>query len=163
MSEEIQDKLDGQITGIGPGAGLTRLSKKALDEYGLRDQGYRLLTSSGSGMTAALQRAIRNEEWIVVTGWSPHWKFGRFDLRYIEDPKGVLGDIERADILARQGFYREFPEVYEMLDRISIPLSDVQAGMDTGERKGYETAAKQYVENNSELVDFWITGELPTN
>ena len=162
-SEEIQDKLDGQITGIGPGAGLTRLSKKALDEYGLKDAGYRLLTSSGSGMTAALKRAIRNEEWIVVTGWSPHWKFGRFDLRYIEDPKGVLGDIERADILARQGFYREFPEVYEMLDRMSIPLSDVQAGMDVGEQEGYPTAAKQYVEANPELVEFWITGELPTN
>jgi glycine betaine/proline transport system substrate-binding protein len=123
--------------------------------------GYRLVVSSGSGMTAALKRAIRNEEWIVVTGWSPHWKFGRFDLRYIDDPKGVLGSIERADILAREGFYREFPEVYEMLDRISIPLSDVQAGMDVGERKDYPTAAKQYVENHPKLVNFWITGELP--
>ena len=157
-SEEIREKLDGEIIGIGPGAGLTRLSKEAMDEYGLKDAGYRLVVSSGSGMTAALKRAIRNEEWIVVTGWSPHWKFGRC---YIDDPKGVLGDIERADILAREGFYREFPEVYEMLDRMSIPLSDVQAGMDVGEQKDYPTAAKQYVENNPELVDFWMTGELP--
>ncbi|MBK1669043.1 glycine/betaine ABC transporter substrate-binding protein [Rhodovibrio sodomensis] len=160
-SEEIREKLDGQIIGIGPGAGLTRLSKDAMNEYGLKDAGYRLVVSSGSGMTAALKRAISNEEWIVVTGWSPHWKFGRFDLRYIDDPKGVLGSIERADILAREGFYREFPNVYEMLDRISIPLEDVQAGMDVGERKGYPTAAKQYVENHPDLVNFWITGEMP--
>jgi len=160
-SEEVMEKLDGKIIGIGPGAGLTRLSKKAMDEYGLKDMGYNLVISSGSGMTAALKRAIRNEEWIVVTGWSPHWKFGRWDLRYIDDPKGVLGSIERADILAREGFYREFPKVYEMLDRITIPLEDVQAGMDVGERKDYDIAAKQYVENNPDLVNFWITGELP--
>ncbi|MDZ7749362.1 MAG: glycine betaine ABC transporter substrate-binding protein [Halofilum sp. (in: g-proteobacteria)] len=159
-SADIREKLDGKIIGIGPGAGLTRLSKKAMDEYGLKDAGYNLVISSGSGMTAALKRAINNEDWIVVTGWSPHWKFGRWDLRYIEDPKGVLGGIERADIMAREGFYREFPDVYEMLDRMTIPLDDVQAGMDVGERKGYDTAAKQYVENNPELVNFWITGEM---
>lgn len=132
-SEEVMERLDGKIVGINPGA----------------------------GMTAALRRAIDKDEWVVVTGWSPHWKFGRWDLRYIDDPKGVLGTIERADIIARTGFYREFPDVYEMLDRMTIPLDDVQAGMDVGERKDYETAARQYVENHSDLVDFWITGELP--
>lgn len=159
-SDEVREKLDGKIIGIGPGAGLTRLSKKAMDEYGLKDAGYNLVISSGSGMTAALKRAINSEDWIVVTGWSPHWKFGRWDLRYIEDPKGVLGSIERADIVARTGFYREFPDVYEMLDRMTIPLDDVQAGMDMGEKKGYEAAAKHYVENHPEIVKHWITGEI---
>jgi glycine betaine/proline transport system substrate-binding protein len=159
-SDEIQEKLDGKIVGIGAGAGLTRLSKKAMDEYGLKDAGYNLVISSGAGMTAALKRAIQKEEWIVVTGWSPHWKFGRWDLRYIEDPKGTLGGIERADIVARTGFYREFPDVYEMLDNMTIPLSDVQAGMDVGERKSYPEAAEQYVKENEELVDSWINGGM---
>jgi glycine betaine/proline transport system substrate-binding protein len=159
-SDEVREMLDGKIIGIGPGAGLTRLSKKAMDEYGLEDAGYQLVVSSGSGMTAALKRAIQNEEPIVVTGWSPHWKFGRWDLRYIDDPKGTLGSIERADIIAREGFYREFPDVHEMLDRMTIPLADVQAGMDVGERKSYPEAAEQYVKENEELVDFWITGEM---
>lgn len=155
-SEEVREKLDGKIVGIGPGAGLTRLSKKAMDEYGLKDAGYNLVISSGSGMTAALRRAINNDEWVVVTGWSPHWKFGRWDLRYIEDPKGTLGGIERADIIAREGFYREAPDVYEMLDNMTIPLDLVQAGMDVGERKSYEVAAEQFVKNNPDLVNSWI-------
>ena len=159
-SEEVMEKLDGKIIGIDPGAGLTRLSTEAMEEYGLSDFGYELVISSGSGMTAALQRAIQNKEWIVVTGWSPHWKFGRWDLRYIEDPQGVLGTIERADILARQGFYREFPDVYEMLDRMSIPLDDVEAGMDMGEKQSYEKAAQEYVENNPQLVEYWVTGKM---
>ena len=160
QNEEVMEMLDGKVIGIGPGAGLTRLSKKAMDEYGLNDMGYNLVISSGSGMTAALKRAINNDEPIVVTGWSPHWKFGRWDLRYIEDPKGTLGSIERADIVARTGFYREFPDVYEMLDRMTIPLDQVQAGMDKGEQSSYEEAAKWYVENNEDLVNHWITGEM---
>ncbi len=160
-SEEVKNKLNGKIIGIDPGAGLTRLSKKAMEEYGLKDYGYELVISSGSGMTAALKRAINNDEWIVVTGWSPHWKFGRWDLRYIADPKGTLGGIERADIMARQGFYRENPDVYEMLDRMTIPLADVQKGMDVGEQSSYDKAARQYVENHPDLVEFWITGDMP--
>jgi glycine betaine/proline transport system substrate-binding protein len=160
-SEEVMEMLDGEIIGIGPGAGLTRLSKKAMDEYGLKDMGYNLVISSGSGMTAALKRAIENQEPIVVTGWKPHWKFGRFDLRYIDDPKSTLGDIERADIVARTGFYREFPDVYEMLDRMTIPLDQVQNGMDKGEQMDYEKAAEWYVKNHPERVEFWITGEVP--
>ncbi|RDD60424.1 hypothetical protein DRB17_18120 [Ferruginivarius sediminum] len=34
-----------------------------------------------AGMTSSLKRAIEREEWVVVTGWSPHWRFGRWDLR----------------------------------------------------------------------------------
>ena len=160
QNEDVMEMLDGEIIGIGPGAGLTRLSKKAMDEYGLNDMGYNLVISSGSGMTAALKRAINKKEPIVVTGWKPHWKFGRWDLRYIEDTKGVLGDIERADIVARTGFYREFPDVYEMLDRMSISLPDVQKGMDKGEQMDYEKAAEWYVKNNKDLVNFWVTGEM---
>ncbi len=159
-NEDVMEMLDGKVVGIGPGAGLTRLSKKAMDEYGLKDMGYNLVISSGSGMTAALKRAINNDEPVVVTGWKPHWKFGRWDLRYIDDPKGTLGSIERADIVARTGFYREFPDVYEMLDRMSIPLDQVQKGMDKGEQMDYEQAAEWYVSNHPDLVDFWVTGEM---
>src|SRR5699024_1690060 len=139
-SDEVRDKLDGRIVGIDPGAGLTRLSKQVMEDYGLSDFGYELSVSSDAGMTAALSRAIDNEEWIVVTGWSPHWKFGRWDLRYIDDPRGTLGGIERADILARKGFYVDEPEVYEMLDRMLIPLEDVEAGMYRGEETSFEQA-----------------------
>ncbi|MDZ7809463.1 MAG: glycine betaine ABC transporter substrate-binding protein [Arhodomonas sp.] len=159
-SEEIRDRLDGTIVGIDPGAGLTRLSEEAIEAYGLDDAGYELQISSGSGMTAALRRAIDREEWIVVTGWSPHWKFGRWDLRYIDDPEGVLGGLERADVLARRGLYRDHPEVYGMLSRIQIPIDDVQAGMYQAEESSYPEAARDYVESNPELVDYWVSGRM---
>src|SRR5690606_21078107 len=89
---EIRKKLKDKIQGIDSGAGITRLSQLALSEYDLDD--YRLMTASGAAMTAALQKAIQNKEWIVVTGWSPHWMFAKWDLRYLKDPKKSLGEGE---------------------------------------------------------------------
>ena len=45
-------------------------------------EGWELLESSTAGMLASLDAAIRNEEPIVVTGWTPHWKFSAYDLKY---------------------------------------------------------------------------------
>lgn len=160
-SEEIMEKLDGKIVGIGSGAGLTRLSKVAMDEYGLKEFGYELQISSGPGMTAALKRAIQNEDWIVVTGWSPHWKFARWDLRYIEDPKKALGGKEHIDTLTRKNLYQDDPEVFNLLTRMNMTLDAVETGMYEGENTSYPQAAKKYVEANPDLVQYWISGEMP--
>ena len=157
-NDEVREMLDGTITGIDPGAGLTRLSKKAIEEYGL--DGYELQISSGAGMTAALERAVNREEWIVVTGWSPHWKFGAYDLRYIDDPKGVLGSYERIHALARQGFYQENPEVAMMISRISIPLAALESAMFDAQETSYEEAVDKFIGNHPKHVNYWVSGEM---
>lgn len=156
--DSVRDKLDGTITGIDPGAGLTRLSKEAIEEYGL--DGYELQISSGAGMTAALKRAVSRDEWIVVTGWSPHWKFGAHDLRYIEDPKGVLGSYERVHALAREGFYQENPEAALFLTRMHLDLDELQDAMFYAQENSYDDAVDRFIEDNPELIDYWVTGKI---
>ncbi|MFW5910390.1 MAG: glycine betaine ABC transporter substrate-binding protein [Thiohalospira sp.] len=156
--DSVREKLDGTITGIDPGAGLTRLSKDALEDYGLDD--YELQTSSGSAMTAALERAARRDEWIVVTGWSPHWKFGAYDLRYLEDPEGSLGGAEHIDALTRKGFYQDNVEVASVVSRIQIPLEMLQDYMYQARESSYEEAVDAFMEEQSQYVDYWVTGEL---
>jgi glycine betaine/proline transport system substrate-binding protein len=156
--DEVRDKLDGTITGIDPGAGLTRLSKQAVEDYGLRD--YELQISSGAGMTAALERAVRRDDWIVVTAWSPHWMFGKYDLRYIDDPQGVLGSFERVVALARTGFYEEDIEAAGFISRMQIPIDDLQAAMYDAQESSYDEAVTKYIADNGKRIDYWITGEL---
>ncbi|MDZ7805324.1 glycine betaine ABC transporter substrate-binding protein [Thiohalophilus sp.] len=154
---EVREKLDGTITGIDPGAGLTRLSKEALKEYGLD---YELQISSGAGMTAALKRAVRRDEWIVVTGWSPHWMFGAFELRYLEDPKGVLGSYERIHAVARKGFYQDNIKAASFFSRMQLPIEDLESAMNDAQETSYEKAVTKYIDENEERIDYWITGEL---
>jgi glycine betaine/proline transport system substrate-binding protein len=156
--DEVVEKLDGTITGIDPGAGLTRLSKQAIEDYAMDD--YELQISSGAGMTAALERAVRRNDWIVVTAWSPHWMFGAYELRYLEDPKGVLGSFERVVALARKGFYQEDIEAASFISRMQIPIDDLQAAMYDAQESSYEEAVTNYIENNQDRIKYWVTGEL---
>lgn len=156
---EVREKLGGRIQGIDPGAGLMQASEKTIEEYGLD---YELVTASGAAMTAAIERAARRDEWIVATGWSPHWKFAKWPLRYLEDPKGTLGGAERVHVMARKGFDQDHPEVTEFLTRMYLPLDALEAMMNDANETSYEEAVDKFIAENGERIDYWVTGEMPS-
>lgn len=155
---EVQKQLSGRIQGIDPGAGLMQASEKALKDYGLKD--YQLISASDAAMLAALDRAVKRKEWIVVTSWSPHWMFANWDLRYLEDPKGTLGGLESVNALVRKGFYQDHPDVYEFLNRMVIPIGDLESMMAEAQKTSYEQAVDTYMKNNKTRIDYWVTGKL---
>ncbi|MGD8617920.1 MAG: glycine betaine ABC transporter substrate-binding protein [Gammaproteobacteria bacterium] len=158
---KVMRKLGNQIHGIDPGAGLMQASEKAIADYGL--DRYRLISSSGAGMTAALSRAIKRQKWIMVTGWSPHWMFARWKLRYLEDPRGSLGGRERIHALVRKGFYQDFPlEVTEFLSRMFIPMEELEQLMAAASETSYEDAVNRYIEQHPDRVNYWVTGLVCT-
>ena len=153
------DKFTNRIIGIDPGAGLMGLSEKAVEAYGYKKM--RLDEGSGATMTAALGDAIRRNEWIVVTAWSPHWMFGRWKLRYLDDPKNTLGGEESIHTFVRMGLKEERPELYNFLDRFHYDdINQLQTLMDWNSVKGAdaEANARRFMKENPELVDSWFEG-----
>ncbi|NRP21170.1 Glycine betaine-binding protein OpuAC [Ensifer adhaerens] len=151
---EIKQKLGSTVQGIDPGAGLTRLSEKALKDYGL--EGYNLQISSEAGMLTSVDRAVRTEKWFVATSWSPHWMFGKYELRYIADPKGSLGEAEHVDVLARQGFKQENPDVAAFLSRMKLPIGDLEAAMFEAQQTSYDAAVDKYIADHPDQVKVWL-------
>ncbi|MBI9109717.1 glycine betaine ABC transporter substrate-binding protein [Maridesulfovibrio ferrireducens] len=151
------DKFDDKIIGIDPGAGLMGLSEKAIEEYKLKD--FELMEGSGATMTASLSNAVKNKEWIVVTAWSPHWLFGRWDMKYLKDPKGILGGEETINTIARKGLKEDKPEVYAFLDKFEWKdANQLQMVMAWNQEEGadpYENA-KRFIKENKEQVDSWL-------
>ncbi|MDI3539700.1 MAG: glycine betaine/proline transport system substrate-binding protein [Methanolobus sp.] len=151
---EVRDQFNGQITGIEPGAGIMTATENAIEAYDLE---YELVASSSAGMAAELRTAISNGDWIVVTGWSPHWKFDRWDLKYLEDPEMVYGDEEYVATLARAGLQEDKPELYGIISRFYWTQEDIQSVMmDIEEGMSPEAAAAKWVENNPDKVNEWI-------
>ncbi|RKJ55947.1 glycine/betaine ABC transporter, partial [Butyricicoccus sp. 1XD8-22] len=111
----LSEALDYTITGIEPGAGLTQLTKDTLEAYD-NLEGWELEESSTVGMLAALDDAIKKEEPIIISGWSPHWKFAAYDLKFLEDPKGAFGGVENIQTIARKGLEEDMPNAYKILD-----------------------------------------------
>lgn len=150
------DEIDERIVGIEPGAGLTRLTEQVLEDYDLED--IDLTTGSGATMTAALSNAIKGERDIVVTGWTPHWMFARWDLKYLEDPKGVYGGAEEIHTLARKGLKEDMPEVYAILDNFAwtpADMGEVMLNNQEDDADPYETA-KAWVESHPDIVNEWL-------
>jgi glycine betaine/proline transport system substrate-binding protein len=156
----VQEELRGEVQGIDPGSGLMQASERAIEAYGL--DGIDLVSASGAAMTAALGRAVQRREWIVVTAWNPHWMFAEWQLRYLEDPQGVLGGRERIHALARQGFYQDFPsEVTEFFARMLIPLEDLEAAMLDASDTSVDEAVGRYLARHPRQVRYWVSGEAP--
>jgi len=153
----VADQFGDRIVGIEPGAGVMARTEQAIDEYSLN---YNLVASSSAGMAAELGSSISDEEWVAVTGWSPHWKFGRYDLKFLDDPKGTYGGAEDIVTLARQGLATDDPEAYGILERfewtgedIATVMTDIAGGMPE------EEAAQKWVDANRDRVDVWLGNE----
>lgn len=155
--EANADKFDNEIIGIDPGAGIMQQTEKVMKEYGLKDLD--LIDSTGAMMTATLADALRNEEWVVVTGWTPHWMWGTWDLKYLKDPKGIYGKAEDGKILTlvRKGLKEDMPKVYNVLDKFNWGPDDMAKVM-VWIRDGMkpEEAAKKFIAENPDLVNSWL-------
>ncbi|MFC3291567.1 glycine betaine ABC transporter substrate-binding protein [Modicisalibacter luteus] len=149
------DELGGKIVGIDPGAGMMGVTEEAIEEYGLD---INLQSGSGATMTAALEAAIKNNEEIVVTGWTPHWMFARWDLKYLEDPKNAFGGAEQIHTIVRQGLEEDMPEAYAILDNFEWTPKELGEVMLMNQKEGSDPYqnAKQWVEDNPEIVSEWI-------
>lgn len=156
--EAIGDQVDYKIVGIEPGAGIMQATEAALDEYeNLSD--WKLVESSSAAMASELQKAYEKEEPIIVTGWTPHWKFAKFDLKYLEDPKGVYGAEEVIQTLVRQGLKDDQPSAYTVLDQFHWTPDDMAAVMvEIQEGADPADAAASWVDKNADKVQEWTDG-----
>lgn len=151
---DAKDEFDGEIIGIEPGAGIMQNTENAIEIY---DLDFDLRASSNAAMTASLKKAIDNEEWIVVTLWSPHWTFNRWDLKYLDDPMGAYGEGDHVVTLARKDLKEERPDVYEIASRFKWTQDDIQSVMmDIENGTPEKEAAAKWIANNPDKVAEWI-------
>lgn len=153
----VGDSVDYKIIGIDPGAGLMKAAAKAVDEYGLGK--WKLVEGSSAAMTASLKKAYDKKEPIIVTGWTPHWMFAQYDLKYLKDPKGVFGEDESIHTIARKGLKEDLPAAYKVLDQFNWTPDDMGVVMNSivnGEEP--EKAAAKWVKENPDKVSEWTNG-----
>ncbi|PLR76277.1 glycine/betaine ABC transporter substrate-binding protein [Bacillus sp. V3-13] len=155
-------QVDYQITGIDPGSGLMKATEKAMEDYNLQD--WTLREGSSAAMTAELKKAYENEEPIIITGWTPHWMFQKYDLKYLDDPKGSYGEGESIHTVVRKGLEEEAPGAYQILDQFYWKPGDMEEVMvEIQEGADPKTAAQNWIDSHSDVVQRWIEGTQQGN
>lgn len=156
---ELQDaksKFNSEIIGIDAGAGVMKTTEKVIEEYGLD---FKLVASSGPAMTAALKEAISNEEWIAVTGWKPHWKFGRWDLKFLkQDPEKLMWKQGNIHILGRKDLEKDKPELAQFLKNMfftDAQLGDLMLKVKESDAD-VAVVARQWMNDNPDVINAWV-------
>ncbi|MEF2967135.1 glycine betaine ABC transporter substrate-binding protein [Paenibacillus sp. M1] len=155
-------EVNYEIIGIDPGAGIMKATADALDQYELTD--WTLIEGSGAAMTAMLDKSVKAEKPIIITGWTPHWMFAKYDLKYLDDPKKVYGEAEEIHTVVRKGLKEDQPVAYEFLDRFEW-TSDEMGEIMTAIQEGTDPAeaAKAWADSHTDRVDTWTKDLQPVD
>lgn len=154
---EFRSLFKSRIIGIDLEAGIMSSTREAIKVYGLDK--FRLIDSSEQKMTEILENAIKRQQWVVVTGWQPHWMFGKWKLQFLSDPKKIFGGEEAIHTIVRKGLKLEKPKVYDVLDKFYWTVDEIEQVMvwineDQGQFP-YEKAMR-WIMFNKERVRSWI-------
>jgi glycine betaine/proline transport system substrate-binding protein len=150
---EAADKFDNKIIGIEPGAGLMRDTANAVSEYGLNLQ---LVEGSTAGMTAALKSAYDRQDWIAVTLWEPSWMVQKFDVKYLQDPKGVFPPPQTYYWIGQEGFSEEYPHAREVMASVFVPIEDITAiNGELSDGKSMDQAVADWIASHADLIERW--------
>lgn len=151
-----KDEFRNEIIGIDVGAGLMNETERVIQEYPVE---LTLKPSSGATMVAFLQKSIENKEWIVVTGWTPHWMFSRYDLKFLDDPQKQYGDAEHIQIMATKGFSEKDPYAAAFFRNFSLDNEQLSELMDVveGNPMHEEEEVKIWLSKHPEVNEFFPT------
>lgn len=156
---ELKDHIDdfeGRIIGIESDSGMMKtMRERLIPAYGLEQ--YELIPGSEVSMLAELANAIKHKRWIVVLGWTPHWKFGRWSLKFLDDPQNIWGQAANIHTLTKNGLKDEISaEVFKVLDNFYWTPAQMERLLLWNEMGGhpYDNALR-WIKSNPQIVDSW--------
>lgn len=97
-------------------------SQQIIDEY---DLDYELVEGSEWAMLTEVSRQFDRGNSVLFLGWRPHWMFAEYDLKFLEDPKGLWQQDEVRN-LATKGLAERAPEAVAFLKNWQMPIDDLE-------------------------------------
>lgn len=150
------DAFNNTIYGIEPGSGLSTITtNEVIPAYGLENMNY--ITSSTAAMLTELTAATDAGENIVVTLWEPHWAYGAFPIRNLDDPEGILSSIESLHSFSSSTFQADQPEAAAWLSAFSMDLEHLYSLENLlfveNDTSDYGPLVTQWIADNRDYVD----------
>ena len=154
------DKFGGKIYGIEAGNDGNRIIQTMIDDPKNNLKGFQLVESSEAGMLTEAEKAMKNNEWIIFLGWTPHPVMGEMKIAYL-DGMGDSG-FGAATVLTnvRQGYTNECPNVGKLLSNLKFDLAMEGAMMAPVLKDGADPkeTAKAWLKANPDVVKPWLQG-----
>ena len=157
---DVVSRMNMVVQGTGPGSGLMRRSSRMMDEYGLSQAGYELLPGSQEEWLGAIRSTFTSRQWAIIPMSQPRFLSKAYELRVLGEPRQLLGESNRAVLVAHRGFGEKFGRrTTQVLGRIELGL-DAVAEMDylvNVDGLSPKSAALRWIQANRARVDGWLS------
>jgi glycine betaine/proline transport system substrate-binding protein len=154
------EKFGGKIYGIESGNDGNRIIQTMIDDAKNNLSGFTLVESSEAGMLTEAEKAIKNNEWIIFLGWTPHPIMGEMKIHYL-DGMGDSG-FGAASVLTnvRAGYTQECPNAGKLLSNLKFSLEMEGAMMEPVLKDGADPkeTARAWLKANPDVVKPWLEG-----
>jgi len=162
MDARSIDQLGGTdakfIFGIEPSSVMMReVAGDVIPAYGLEQK---LVEEPTAGMLAEVERRYALREEFVFLAWSPHWMNLRFDIRYLEDPRGAMDKTNNpaeCSTIVGEHLREEDPTAYAFMDALALTEDQVEGLERAINEEGDSLAgARRWASENRGVVRPWI-------
>jgi glycine betaine/proline transport system substrate-binding protein len=110
LRPDVAARMEKLIQGINPGAGISRFSQAIIEEYGLADAGYYFASGTELDCFGRFEQAVADRRCVVIPLWYPQALHHRYKIRSLEEPKGLLGGVDKATLIVRRAAERRVGE-----------------------------------------------------
>jgi glycine betaine/proline transport system substrate-binding protein len=154
------DKFSGKIYGIEAGNDGNRIIQTMIDDPKNNLKGFQLVESSEAGMLTEAEKAMKDNQWIIFLGWTPHPVMGEMKIAYLDGMGDSGFGAATVYTVARAGYPGECPNVGTLLKNLKFDLAMEGAMMgpvlkDSADPK--ETA-RAWLKAHPDAVKPWLQG-----
>lgn len=154
------DKFSGKIYGIEAGNDGNRIIQTMIDDPKNNLKGFQLVESSEAGMLTEAEKAMKDNQWIIFLGWTPHPVMGEMKIAYLDGMGDSGFGAATVYTVARAGYTGECPNVGTLLKNLKFDLAMEGAMMgpvlkDSADPK--ETA-RAWLKAHPDAVKPWLQG-----
>jgi glycine betaine/proline transport system substrate-binding protein len=122
-------------------------------------EGFELVESSEAGMLTQAEQSMKNKDWIVFLGWTPHPVMGAMKITYLDGMGDSGFGAATVSTNVRKGYMTECPNAGALIKNLKFNL-DMEGQMMDAILKGGDanTVATDWLKKNPDAIKPWIAG-----
>ncbi|MFO1032772.1 MAG: glycine betaine ABC transporter substrate-binding protein [Hyphomicrobiales bacterium] len=156
-----KDKFGSKMFGIESGNDGNRIMQGFIDDPKNNLSGWTVVESSEAGMLTEAEKAMKNNEWIVFLGWTPHPVMGEMKLHYLSGVESAGFGAASVYTDTRAGWAAECPNAAKLASNMKFTVGQVGSTIMAPvlkDGKDPKVVATEWIKANPDTIKTWLDG-----
>jgi glycine betaine/proline transport system substrate-binding protein len=155
-----KDKFSGKFYGIESGNDGNRIIQTIIGDAKNNLAGWELVESSEAGMLTEAEKAMKNNEWILFLGWTPHPVMGEMKLAYLDGVVDYGFGPATVYTNVRAGYLGDCPNAGKLVSnlRFNLKMEGEMMAPVLKDGKDPKEVALEWIKANPDSINAWLEG-----